>query len=412
MANTNAGLFQIIRNSLWNPSHEKRSLTADHYRAPDFPQYSESGEYVTESKGSRISTVFNCINLIAQDVAQTPYNVYKDADQGRTIQKQSSTNYLINDRPNDYMTSYAWTYAMVYSYLVYGSGYSYIMRDGNFQPTALLPLNPSAVSLNLSGGQVFATVDGMGKVPYYDILHYKLFTHDGLNGVSPIMHNAELIGKRLKEQKYSARTMGAKPPGYLSADTVTDKQKKYIADQWKASVHGDEVNGTPFLTGDVRYNPLSLSADQIQFIESTIQTNKEIYGMFRVQPTMVSNFDEGVKANAEQQAINHVKFTLMPHFTMIEDEVNCKLFSEANKRNRIDPLYTWHNADVFLRGDMETRYGVYHNMLLDGVFNANDVLAMENMPKQPDGLGDKYYMQGAMVEKGKEINDEQGNEDI
>ena len=207
------------------------------------------------------------------------------------------------------------------------------------------------------------------------------------------MHNAELMGKRLKEQKFSSRTLGAKPPGYLNG-TATAEQQKKIADQWSAAISGDDVRGTPFLVGDVKYNPLQLSGDQVQFIESTIRTNIEIYGMFRVQPTMVSNFDEGVKANAEQQAINHVKFTLMPHYKMLEDENNCKLFGYKNEDKQY-PLYTYHNTDYFLRGDMQTRYKVYHDMILDGVFNADEIRAFENKPKQPDGLGEKYYMQGS-----------------
>ena len=143
MANTSPGLFQIIRNSIWNPAHDKRSNNYDHYYQPDFLQYSESGEYVTESKGSRISTVFNCVNLIAQDIAQTPFQVYKDTDQGRTEQSAHGTTRLINYKPNQYMTSYSWTYSMVYSYLIYGNAYSYILRNSNYEPIALLPLHPS-----------------------------------------------------------------------------------------------------------------------------------------------------------------------------------------------------------------------------------------------------------------------------
>lgn len=409
MANTKPGLFQIIRNSLWNPAHDKRSQNYDHYFKPDYLQYSESGEYVTESKGSRVSTVFNCVNLIAQDIAQTPFNVYKDSEQGRFKQPQHNTNYLINEKPNDYMTAYSFTYAMIYCYLVYGNSYAYIQRDGNRQPIGLLPLHPSAVQLSVSEGQVFATVEGMGTIPYYDILHYKLYTRDGLRGMSPIMWNANLIGKRLKEEKYSSRVLAAKPPGYLNG-TANEQQQKKIAEQWKAAIHGDEVHGTPFLIGDVKYTPLNLTGDQIQFIESTIRTNIEIYGIFRVQPTMVSNFDQGVKANAEQQAINHVKFTLMPHFTMIEDEVNCKLFSMANDANRIDPYYSWHDSERFLRGDTTAMFEAYNKMIVNGTMNSDEVRAKINMPKQAGGVGEKYFIQGAMIPKG-ETNGE-GNEDI
>lgn len=400
MANTRPGLLQIIRNSLWNPNHDLRSQNYDYLYQPDFLQYSESGEYVTESRASRISTVFNCINVIAQDIAQTPLNVYQDGEQGRQI-KRGKINDLLDKKPNERMSAYSWAYSNVYCYLVYGSAYNYILRDGNGQPKQLLPINPSAVEVLCKGHDVFYKVNELGTVSARDMLHYKLFTKDGVKGVSPIMHNAELMGKRLKEQKFSSRTLGAKPPGYLNG-TATAEQQKKIADQWSAAISGDDVRGTPFLVGDVKYNPLQLSGDQVQFIESTIRTNIEIYGMFRVQPTMVSNFDEGVKANAEQQAINHVKFTLMPHYKMLEDENNCKLFGYKNEDKQY-PLYTYHNTDYFLRGDMQTRYKVYHDMILDGVFNADEIRAFENKPKQPDGLGEKYYMQGAMVEKGKEV---------
>jgi HK97 family phage portal protein len=403
MANTRPGLLQIIRNSLWNPSHDKRNQNYSYLYQPDFLQYSESGEYVTESRASRISTVFNCINVIAQDIAQTPLNVYQNGEQGRQLVR-GKTNTLLDYKPNDRMTAYNWAYSMVYCYLVYGNAYSLIQRDGNGNPSQLLPIHPGAVEVLCTNHDVFYKVNELGTISARDMLHYKLFTKDGVKGISPIMHNAELMGKRLKEQKFSSRTLGAKPPGYLSG-TATDEQQKTIAKQWSASISGDDVRGTPFLVGDVKYNPLQLSGDQIQFIESTIETNKEIYGIFRIQPTMVSNFDEGVKANAEQQAINHVKFTLQPHYKMIEDENNCKLFGSKNE-SRKDPLYTWHNTDHFLRGDMQTRYKVYHDMILDGVLNADEVRALENKPKQPNGLGEKYYMQGAMVEKGKEQDNE------
>lgn len=413
MANTRPGILQILRDSFWNPNHDKRSIIDGiNYYPEYYSTGSTSGEIVTETNGSRISTVFNCINLIAQDVAQTPFSVYRNTNLGRQEQPQNPAAYLINERSNDYMSAYSWTYSMVYSYLVHGNGYSYILRDSSYNPIALLPLHPNSVTLDVVDGYVYATVDGIGAVSYDDILHYKLYTIDGLRGISPIMHNAELMGKRLKEHRYSAQTLGAKPPGYLSSATADEQQQVTIAKQWKSAVSNNEVNGTPFLIGDTKYNPLTFTAEQTQFIESTIRTNIEIYGIFRVQPTMVSNFDQGVKANAEQQAINHVKFTLMPHFTMIEDEVNYKLFSESNKKNRVDPYYAWHDSDIFLRGDMVSRYQAYHNMIVDGVFNANDVRLKENMTKQPDGIGDKYYIQGAMIEKGKEQDNGQGNEGI
>ena len=110
---------------------------------------------------------------------------------------------------------------------------------------------------------------------------HKLISYDGIQGVSPIIHNSEVIGKKLKEDKYSARSLGNKPPGYLTG-TANEEQQKKISKAWAAAVHGDDVKGTPFLTGDLKYNPLSFTPEQAQYIESTIQTNKEIFGIFRI----------------------------------------------------------------------------------------------------------------------------------
>lgn len=185
MANTRPGIFQVIRNSLWNPNHDQRSYVQSDPRFGDYNFAStESGEYVSEYGGSRISTVFSCINLIAQDVAQTDVCVYR----GSQLQKQSNVYRLLNKYPNEKMKPYAFWYSLVWYYNVYGNSYAIIVRDGNYQPSALIPVHPDHVTIKEGDGQVFYDVSGIGTVPAYNMLHFYLFTYNGLQGVSPKFH--------------------------------------------------------------------------------------------------------------------------------------------------------------------------------------------------------------------------------
>lgn len=385
------GLFQIIRNSLWNPQFRDRITYEQWLLSGDGGSYlgaTESGEGVSEERGSRETTVFNCINLLAQDVAQTPFKVHKGTD----VAKIHPAHRLVSLKPNNKMSAYAYWYSQVFLYLTWGNSYSIIIRDGNRMPSMLLPLEPSKVRIVESGNMCWAEVHGLNfPIPYEDILHFKLYTRDGLNGISPILYNAETIGYKIKQTKYSARSLGSVPPMYFSGE-ANDDQQKQIVKAWKENIHGSRVHGVPFLVGDIKANKLQIPPNELQYIETKIETNKEIFGIYRVNPTLISNFDQGVQANAEQQALNHVKFTLQPHFQMIEQECNIKLFPERTE------YFTKHNVNGFLRGDTQTRKEYYQFMRTGGIMNADEIRALEDMGPQEGTKGKKYFIQGAMMD--------------
>ena len=54
-----------------------------------FSTFNDSGEAVSVERGSKISTVFTCMNTISQDIAKLPFNVIQDSAAGKTIQKRN-----------------------------------------------------------------------------------------------------------------------------------------------------------------------------------------------------------------------------------------------------------------------------------------------------------------------------------
>lgn len=354
----------------------------------------ESGEDVSVLKGERISTVFSCLNVLSQEVASLPKHVKKNNDLGSSIYNGAENN-IISKRPNMMQTAYSFWYSIVWGYSSRGDAYALIEKRDT-KPVALYQLKHEDVSVVIVEGEVFYKVKD--KIfSSSDILHFKLYTVDGIRGVSPIMYNAETLGYKLKQEKFAARSLAQKPAGYLRG-AVKESEIPAIVSSWKNSFMGDKANGTPFLTGDVEYKNLMITPEEGQHIETKKSTNTDIYAMFRMNPTFVQDYERATFSNAEQQDLHFVKHTLMPHIKMIELECN-KLFRESNYTSS-NPLYVNFNVNGLLRGDVKTRMEFYDKMLFNGVFNADDVLELEDMPKQKDGKGEKYYIQSSMIEKG------------
>jgi HK97 family phage portal protein len=214
------------------------------------------------------------------------------------------------------------------------------------------------------------------------------------------MWNANVMGYKIKQERYSAQAIGTKGTGFISSEGLSQEQGQQVADQYKEAISQAKI---PFLgtQGATKWHNQLITPNEAQYIETKYQTNTEIYGIYRLPPAFAQNYERATYSNAGQQDQVYVKHTLTPYMKMIEQECNRKLFKEANT-SRSNPLYTNFNVNGILRGDIETRFNTYHNMILDGVYNADEVRSLENMPPQADGLGQKYYIQGAMIEKGVE----------
>ena len=80
-----------------------RALTFKDYQnlgwATGYGVVNHSGEQVTISNGTRISTAFSCVNALSQDVAKLPFNVLQTIDKGREVVRGPIQN-LIHLRPN------------------------------------------------------------------------------------------------------------------------------------------------------------------------------------------------------------------------------------------------------------------------------------------------------------------------
>jgi phage portal protein BeeE len=139
-----------------------------------------------------------------------------------------------------------------------------------------------------------------------------------------------------------------------------------------------------------------VNATDGQIVEVSQMSDEHIAGIFRMPPAFIQNYRNATFSNAEQQDMVYLKYTITPVLRMIEQELNNKMFTEANKSVE-NPLYTNFNIKGFLRGDMNTQMEFYKFLRNYGVASANTILEMEDLPKLEGDQGDMILVQGAMI---------------
>jgi hypothetical protein len=126
--------------------------------------------------------------------------------------------------------------------------------------------------------------------------------------------------------------------------------------------------------------PLSIPAEDAQFLESRQFQRVEICSAFRVPPHMIGDQTGSSYSNNEQANTEFVQHTLRSWVTRWELEAQRKLFRGDRSH------YSRMRFDDLLRGDMVQRSQFYEAMKRVGALNANEIRMREDLNDiGPDG---------------------------
>jgi hypothetical protein len=140
----------------------------------------------------------------------------------------------------------------------------------------------------------------------------------------------------------------------------------------------------PVLHGGLKFQPISISPQDAQYIETRRFQIAEVSRMYRVPMHMLSELDRATHSNIEQAGLEFLVYTLMPWMVKIEEEINRKLFLPS------EGFHAKFNERRLIRSDMAARQQYYSVARQNGWYSANDVLRDEGMnPIGPEG--DVYW---------------------
>ena len=373
--------------------------------ARDYYSESWSGVSVNERTAMTNVTVYSCIKILAETVASLPLFIYRRLPRGKERATDHELYRILHDQPNPEMNSFIFRETLMAHAVSWGNAYAQIEYDETLtQIKALWPLYPDRMQpvRDPATKQIvyqYYPSDGSGmvKLPPYRVLHIAGLGFDGLQGYSPITLARQAIGLAEATQKFGSKLFkdGVKASGVLTypgklSDLAQKSLKKSLADEHTGL---DNANNPLILEEGMKWQQISISPEDAQFLETRKFQRNEIASFFHVPPHMIGDLDRSTNNNIEELALEFVVYTMRPWLVRWEQAYNTKLLTPAEQ----ETLFTEHLVDGLLRGNIAARGQFYSTMRQWGAFSANDIRELENMNPLPGKEGDTYLSPSNMT---------------
>jgi HK97 family phage portal protein len=326
---------------------------------------------VNPSTAMQHSAVWASVNLIAGSISTLPLAAYRRGERDPLpdlppVLRQPSAGWSLPD----------FLYAALQSLLVRGNCYGLIVdRAGaGLLPSQVELLAFERVGVTVPNGAVEYRVDGR-EVDPASIWHVRAFTAPGqVVGLSPIGHARQAIGLGLAAERYAARFFGdnATPSGVLTTDQRIDPQRAdTLKTRWNAA-HGGRRD-IAVLGDGARFQAVSISPEESQFLETTRANVATIARYFGVQPELVGGESGGslTYANVEQRALDFLTFGLRPWLVRLEVALSALCSSTTTVK---------FNAAALVRTDLLTRYQAHESAIRAGWKLRSEVRDLEDLP--------------------------------
>lgn len=367
---------------------------------------SNAGQRVTTTSAMQQLVVFNCVRVLAESMGMLPCRLLKQTGRVRLPATAHRLYSLITMAPNSYMTAQEFWEMLVACLCLRGNFFAYKVKAlGNV--VELLPLNPDIVTPKLKDDwTVEYTVNfksGTKTLTQDDIWHVRLFTLDGLNGLNPIAYARQALGLGQAMNAHAAKlfTNGAVTSGVLRTEQqLSDEAFGRLKTEFQGEHMGVANAYKPMiLEMGLDWKPISLSAQDTQFIESKKLTEAQICGLFRVPPHLVASMEKMTLNNIEHMGMSFVNYSLVPIMTRIEHRIQVGLLSEKDRLTH----YAKFNAGALMRGDLKGRYESYGKGIQWGILSPNDCRELED--ENPREGGDIYLTPMNMTTKPEAADD-------
>ena len=384
------GILQNIQN--YFRGSEKKEQRSINYSFP----YG-AGTQITPDKAMTFSAVWAAIRLLSESVSTLPLNVFRTKPNGDKQLVENELSYLLRFQPNGYQNKIVFIEQIMMDLLTNGNSYIKIVRNRLGRPIELLPFKYQNIETYVMDNKVYYTDDDSGEtIDSENMLHFKLITgSDGITGLSPIDQCRAAIGWYGDLEEYG-RTFfknGAKLSGILKTDRALSEQ---AIDRLRNSFNNNYSqlsgsNQTAVLEEGLSFQPVSISADQAQFLASRQFSVEEVARIFGLPPHLLRDLSKSSFNNIEMQSQEFVSYTLMPFLSKIEMEMGLKLFRKYN----VGKEYVKFNVNGLLRGNVKDRADYYKTAITNGWMSINEVRKFEEMNMIDSGS--KHFMQMNMT---------------
>ncbi|MCX5112204.1 phage portal protein [Streptomyces sp. NBC_00378] len=334
-----------------------------------------------QERALRLAPVYAATRLLSDAVASMPLKSYL----GEGAARRPIPTPQIFKKPAAVGVRYDWLHRCMTSLTLRGNAYGLVVaHDANGWPTQVEWLHPDDVHV----------ADNFAPVPvwYYqgrrlepgEMFHIPAYTLPGqILGLSPVAYFATTTDTGLLAEEFGRDwfSNGSTPAAVLETDREISKETAGILKaRFKEAAAGRDVVALGLGT---KYRPISVPANESQFLETIKATANQIAAIYGVPPEKIGGETGGslTYATVEQNSIDLLTWTLRPWLARLE---------EALSTLRPPAEDVQFNADAMLRTDTLTRYQTYRIARQIGLRNTDELRYLEDLEPLPNGQGTDY----------------------
>lgn len=349
-----------------------------------------SGQRVTVDKALGLTPVYAAVSIIAEQVGQLPFKVYKRVDGERVEARTHPAWRLLNGRPNSSTPAGRFWSTVTVHLLLYGNAFIEKVRGpgGSVEELRILP--PSEVAVKwwpkLMDKTFVHQPSGVGEprreLDSSEVLHVMNMSMDGIVGLSVIASCRGALGTALARDEFEGTfyERGAVLAGVVTMPGRVKSQE--AADRLKASLrilHGGSAKAHEVAVFEegVEYKPLSSPLRDLQFVESQNVSRTDIAVMFKLPPNKLGGSSgdsltySTVESNQTEIAVNAVA------------PITHTIAQAVSQDPSILPQNIFEAEFVLegmMRGDSTARAAFYTALSGVKAIHPDEIRAKENMP--------------------------------
>jgi HK97 family phage portal protein len=243
------------------------------------------------------NAVYACITLIASDISKLCVELVQEDADGIWTEVDSPAYSPVLRKPNRYQNRIQFWETYILSKLMRGNVYVLKQRDNRQVVTSLYVLDPNRVKVLVAndgsvwyqlGSDNLSAIGEAITVPASEIIHdrFNCLFHP-LVGTSPIFAAGVAATQGLAIQNNSATFFGNKsqPGGVLTAPgAISDETAARLKDAWETKFSGENAGKVAVLGDGLKYERMSLTAEESQLIDQLKWTAEVVCSVFHVPP--------------------------------------------------------------------------------------------------------------------------------
>lgn len=345
-----------------------------------YGRMSAAGRRVSTEGAMQVSAVYSCVNILSKMVAALPLRMYEKDGTGKSKEAPlHPLNDLLEYQPNRWQTAWDFKAMMMMHLALRGNAYARIIGGRRGFADRLEPIHPDRVIKveRLPSGEIRYTYldedNKQQRLMQDEVMHLRTaIAPGGLQGMSPVAYARETLGLAMAAEQHGAQIFsnGARPQGIVTVEkTMSEPAYKRFKEEFRAAYNGLSNTGkVPILEDGAKFESVTLSNDETQFIATREFQIEEICRWFDVPPVMLHHMQKTTSwgTGVESIMLGFVRTNLRPWLECWTQAVRRDLILAPQRFEA-----RWDIEDL-IAGDMKAKGEFYQKLVLSAILTPNE----------------------------------------